>query len=157
MSASQLSLPGIDESSALIMPMPVDSAASAPMESDWDNQPFENEPDTFYSEDPSWTAYEDYSSRWRAERADLRNIPPDVGDLLEGRLAFGGKMILSAPSKADKSWLAINLAETIAVGGKLLGVQARKGRVLYVNLEVRRAKFYRRLLAVAEARGYNLD
>ncbi|MBQ6391536.1 MAG: AAA family ATPase [Eggerthellaceae bacterium] len=157
MSASQLPLPGIDESSALIMPMPVDSAASAPMKSDWNNQPFESEPAAFYGEGSSWSAYEGYSSRWRAERADLRNIPPDVADLLEGRLAFGGKMILSAPSKADKSWLAINLAETIAVGGKLLGVQARKGRVLYVNLEVRRAKFYRRLLAVAEARGYNLD
>ena len=127
------------------------------MKSDWNNQPFESEPAAFYGEGSSWSAYEVYSSRWRAERADLRNIPPDVGDLLEGRLALGGKMILSAPSKADKSWLAINLAETIAVGGKLLGVQARKGRVLYVNLEVRRAKFYRRLLAVAEARGYNLD
>lgn len=92
-------------------------------------------------------------SRWRAERVDLRSLPDDVDDLLEGRLSLGGKMIMSAPSKADKSWLAINLAETVAVGGKLLGVKARNGRVLYLNLEVRRAKFYRRLLTVAEARG----
>lgn len=96
-------------------------------------------------------------NRWRAEQADLRNLPPDPDDLISERLSLGGKMIMSAPSKADKSWLAINLAETIAVGGTLLGMRCARGRVLYVNLEVRRSKFYRRLLAVAEARGYNLD
>ena len=150
-------MPGIDESLVPIMPVSVDGLASAPTESAWNYRLLEGESFAPYDEDPSWNAHAGYSSRWKAERADLRNIPPDVSDLLERRLALGGKMILSAPSKADKSWLAINLAETIAVGDKLLGTQARKGHVLYVNLEVRRAKFYRRLLAVAEARGYNID
>lgn len=95
--------------------------------------------------------------QWRAERVNLNDIPPDDPDLIEGVLSLGSKMIVSAPSKADKSWFAINVAESVATGNHILGRSTLKGRVLYVNLEVKKVKFLKRLKAVAKARAFDLD
>ena len=96
------------------------------------------------------------SHAWRAEQVDLDEMPPDDPDLIEGILSLGSKMIVSAPSKADKSWFAINVAESVATGANILGRKTLRGRVLYVNMEVKRSKFMKRLRAVAEFRGFNL-
>lgn len=100
---------------------------------------------------------EDGELSWKAEHIDLNDLPADDPDLLANRLVLGGKMIISGPTKADKSWLAINIAESIAVGEKVLGIDTLKGRVFYVNMELKRTKFLKRLKAVANARGFNLD
>lgn len=49
-----------------------------------------------------------------------------------------GLNLLAGPPKAGKSWLALNLAVTVAAGGMVLGQhQAVAGNVLYISLEDR--------------------
>ena len=49
-----------------------------------------------------------------------------------------GLNLLAGPPKAGKSWLALNLAVTVAAGGMVLGQhQATPGNVLYISLEDR--------------------
>jgi hypothetical protein len=49
-----------------------------------------------------------------------------------------GLNLLAGPPKAGKSWLALNLAITVAAGGMVLGEhQATAGNVLYISLEDR--------------------
>ena len=64
--------------------------------------------------------------------------------LVDGLLGRGETMLLSAPSKAGKSWLAISLAYAIATGSDWLGFSCHRGRVAYANLEVGGAFFARR-------------
>ena len=75
---------------------------------------------------------EDLSSEWDA-------IPELAPALIEGVLRQGHKMLISGPSKAGKSFLLIELCIAIAEGKSWLKWQCKKGRVLYVNLELDRA------------------
>lgn len=85
--------------------------------------------------------------------ADLKELPPLAPELIEGILRKGHKMLISGPSKAGKSFLLIELALSIVAGRKWLGYQCRQGKVLYINLEVDGASFYRRIADTAEAMG----
>lgn len=64
------------------------------------------------------------------------NIPQPPQELIAGVLRKSHKMILTGPSKAGKSFLAMEGAIAVAEGTSWLGFQCRKGRVLYVNLEI---------------------
>lgn len=68
--------------------------------------------------------------------AEWDNIPELAPCLIDGILREGHKMLITGPSKAGKSFLQIELAIAIAEGNKWLGWQCKKGRVLYVNLEL---------------------
>lgn len=69
--------------------------------------------------------------------ADIIKNPPKLPEvLIDGILRCGHKMILSGASKAGKSFALIELAIAIAEGQKWLGFQCKKGRVLYINLEI---------------------
>lgn len=51
-------------------------------------------------------------------------------------------MMISGASKSGKSFLLMQLAIALSEGGKWLGFQCKKSKVLYVNLEIdRRALF----------------
>jgi len=77
--------------------------------------------------------------------------PPPLADtIIEGILRCGHKMLLSGPSKAGKSWILLQLAIAIAEGKSWMGWQCKKGRVLYVNLELDRASGYHRLKLLYE-------
>ena len=85
--------------------------------------------------------------------SDLGELPPLSPELIEGVLRKGHKMLISGASKAGKSFLLIELAIRISTGGKWLGFQCAKGKVLYVNLEVDKASFLHRIADVQERMG----
>jgi hypothetical protein len=60
-------------------------------------------------------------------------IPPEI---VENLIRQGTKVILGGSSKAGKTWLLLYLALCVASGAKFFRRATRKGRVLYVNLEI---------------------
>ena len=84
-------------------------------------------------------------------RADLPELSPE---LIEGVLREGHTAILSGPTKAGKSMLAIELAVAVSEGGEWLGHRCEKKSVLYVNCEVASASFTRRIYNVRTGMGY---
>ncbi len=57
-------------------------------------------------------------------------------EIICGVLRQGHKMILTSSSKAGKTFCLIELALAVASGGKWLGFQCNRGKVLYINLEL---------------------
>lgn len=88
---------------------------------------------------------EDFSKIWE----DLPELAPE---LIQGILRKGHKMLLSGGSKTGKSMLMIQLAIAIATGGHWLNKYCAQGKVLYVNLEIDRASFYRRIAEACQKR-----
>ena len=86
--------------------------------------------------------------------ADYKDDPPTLPEEpIEGILRRGHKMLISGSSKAGKSFLLMELCIAIAEGKKWLGFPCRKGRVLYVNLEIDPASAINRFLKIYEAQG----
>ena len=82
----------------------------------------------------------------------FKNNPPALPEeLICGILRRGHKMLISGSSKAGKSFLLMELCIALAEGGKWLGFQCRKGRVLYVNLEIDSASAVTRFLKIYES------
>ncbi|MBO5543606.1 MAG: PriCT-2 domain-containing protein, partial [Oscillospiraceae bacterium] len=79
--------------------------------------------------------------------------PPLPEEIIEGILRRGHKMLLSGSSKAGKSFLLMELCIAIAEGRPWLGFPCRKGRVLYVNLEIDPAAAINRFLKIYSALG----
>jgi hypothetical protein len=77
-------------------------------------------------------------------------IPPVI---IEGVLYQGGKMIISAPSKAFKTWLILELLFCAANGFDWWGRRTRQGRVLLLNFELPDWDLRRRLERIREAYG----
>lgn len=84
---------------------------------------------------------------------EWNNLPELAPELIEGVLREGHKMLIAGPSKAGKSFDLIELAIAIAEGGRWHGFKCRKGRVLYVNLELDRASCLHRFRDVYNALG----
>ena len=83
------------------------------------------------------------------------DLPPLAPPLIDGLLRQGHKMLLAGPSKAGKSFALIELAIAIAEGRPWLGrFPCRRGRVLYVNLELDRASCLHRFRDVYAALGW---
>jgi len=78
---------------------------------------------------------------------------PDPPQLIVGLLYRGSKMIIAGPSKARKSWNLIDLAVAISIGGEWCGFATLRSKVLYVNLEIQRFSFRKRIRHVAFGRG----
>ena len=78
-------------------------------------------------------------------------------ELIEGLLRMGHKGMISAGSKAGKSFLAIELGLLVAAGGKFLGHQCQKSDVLYVNLEISEPSFVYRCYESLRALGIKDD
>jgi len=71
-----------------------------------------------------------------------------------GLLHKGSKMVIGGPSKAKKTWLLMDLAQSISTGTKWLDVfETKQGRVLYVNLEIHKPFARKRMLAIKKAKG----
>lgn len=62
-----------------------------------------------------------------------------------------GLMLLAAPPKSYKSWLALDLAMGMANGGRFLGLPVQVGKVLYVDLEKDDAGLSERIRAYCDA------
>ena len=86
---------------------------------------------------------------------ELAKNPPELPEeLIEGVLRRGHKMLISGSSKAGKSFLLMELCIAIAEGKPWLGVRCKKGRVLYVNLEIDPASCVNRFVKIYDALGY---
>ena len=72
-------------------------------------------------------------------------------ELIEGTLRVGHKMLIAGPSKAGKSFLLMELAVAIASGGRWLGKWCRRGKVLYINLEIDKNSFSTRFEEIFNA------
>lgn len=94
----------------------------------------------------SFAEWRDWIESINDSLPELENLADCWGDLPElsppligGVLRQGHKMLIAGPSKAGKSFALIELCIAIAEGGRWLGFECTKGKVLYVNLELDRA------------------
>lgn len=85
--------------------------------------------------------------------ADIINNPPvRPPELISGILRQGHKALLVGDSKAGKSFLLMELAISIAEGWPWLNrFQCKKGRILYINLEIDKASAWDRILEIYKA------
>lgn len=85
-------------------------------------------------------------------QASLHHVPAASPSLIDGVLRCGHKMLLAGPSKAGKSFALIELAISIASGVPWLNrFSCKRGKVLYVNLEVDPASCLHRFHDVCHA------
>ena len=112
----------------------------------------------------SWVDWLDYAEGASDELPGMealdayKDAPPELPEeLIAGILRRGHKMLISGSSKAGKSFLLMELCIAIAEGRSWLGFSCRKGRVLYVNLEIDPASCIMRFLKIYEALGMKMD
>ncbi len=83
-------------------------------------------------------------------------VLPD--DVIEGVLHSGGKAMFGGASKSNKTWLLTDTAVSVATGTDWLGkFPTKRGRVLYVNLEIQPAFFARRIKAICDERQLTIE
>lgn len=106
----------------------------------------------------SWVDWLDYAEGISDELPDMETLdkykddPPVLPEeLITGVLRRGHKMLISGSSKAGKSFLLMELCIAIAEGSPWLGFPCKKGRVLYVNLEIDPASCIMRFIRIYEA------
>ena len=108
----------------------------------------------------SWADWMDFAEGESDELPDIETLadfllnPPELPPaLIEGILRRGHKMLLAGPSKAGKSFLLMELCIAIAEGRKWLDFPVKKGRVLYINLEIDKASTVNRFRQIYDALG----
>lgn len=108
----------------------------------------------------SWVDWMDFVEGVSDELPDMVSLdmykdnPPTLPEeLITGILRRGHKMLVSGSSKAGKSFLLMELAIAIAEGTTWLGFNCKKGRVLYVNLEIDPASCIMRFIKIYETLG----
>ena len=85
--------------------------------------------------------------------ADVWNtLPPLKEELIGNVLRVGHKLLISGPSKAGKSFMLMNLAISIAEGVDWLGMSCKRGKVVYVNLELDSAECLHRMVEIYNRR-----
>ncbi len=106
----------------------------------------------------SWVDWLDFVEGVTDELPDMEPLsvykgnPPELPEeLISGILRRGHKMLISGSSKAGKSFLLMELCVSLAEGLPWLGFPCKKGRVLYVNLEIDPASAVNRFLKIYEA------
>lgn len=108
----------------------------------------------------SWNDWMDFVEGVTDELPDMEplstykdNPPALPEELISGILRRGHKMLISGSSKAGKSFLLMELCIALAEGHPWLGFPCKKGRVLYVNLEIDPASAINRFLKIYDALG----
>lgn len=108
----------------------------------------------------SWVDWMDFVEGVSDELPDMEPLssyrddpPPLPEELIAGILRRGHKLLISGSSKAGKSFLLMELCVAIAEGRSWLNFPCKKGRVLYVNLEIDPASAVNRFFKIYEALG----
>ena len=93
-----------------------------------------------------------------ADAADIvkEELPPVV-EIVEGIVAEQSKLVIGSGSKSYKTWLTLDMALSIAHGATFLERRTERRRVLYVNLELKPLTFKRRVQAIAQAKGIQVE
>lgn len=81
------------------------------------------------------------------------NLPPLTPPIIDGVLRQGHKMMVAGPSKAGKTFLLMELALCVASGKPWIGLVCRKGKVLYINLELDDNSCFHRFKKIGQERG----
>ena len=77
--------------------------------------------------------------------------PPQLpGEIVQGVLRFGHKLLLVGPADCGKTSLLLTLALSVAQGKPWLGLQTQACHVLYVNLELEAKSFVHRIHQLAK-------
>lgn len=86
---------------------------------------------------------------------DMFEAPDDTPDeVISSVLYEGGKLMITGDSKSGKTCLSQNLAVCIASGHPWLNkYQCKKGKVLYINLEIRKEMLKRRFKSIYKELG----
>ena len=79
---------------------------------------------------------------------------PDPPQLIEGILFQGAKMIIAGPSKSRKTWNLTDLAISVSLGRPWCGFTTRASTVLYVNLEIAKFSYRKRIRFVCAGRSF---
>ena len=74
---------------------------------------------------------------------------PVPQELVQGILHRESKMVLGGPSKSCKTWSLLDLALSVSHGEPWWSLKTTQAKVLFLNLEVQRPFFQKRLQAVA--------
>lgn len=82
--------------------------------------------------------------------AELPEMPAEI---VEGVLLETHKMLLTGPSKSNKTWGLINLAISVATGDRWVDFRCARRRVLYIDLETDPRTLQKRISTVAAAKG----
>ena len=81
----------------------------------------------------------------------VKEYPSLRPPVIEGLLRKGEVANLIAKSKVGKSWLAYQIAYSVACGFNLFGFSCHRGRVLLIDNELHRETISHRLKTVGEA------
>jgi hypothetical protein len=77
-------------------------------------------------------------------------VPPM---LIEGVMHVGRRTLLLAPSKASKTWTAMDISVSVASGTPWLGFRTNRAKVLHIDLELPTWGLKERLKKLKEVRG----
>lgn len=80
--------------------------------------------------------------------------PPE---LIAGILHVGSKLVLGGGSKSYKTWVLLDLAISVATGADWIGRMTAQGKVLFVNFEIQPHAWQQRIVAVAKAKGVQIE
>lgn len=83
-------------------------------------------------------------------------VPNPPVEIIEGVLRKGHKALISGSSKSGKSFLLMELCVAFATGSEWLGIKCKKGKILYINLEIDENSCLKRFETIAKAKGFRL-
>jgi AAA domain len=86
--------------------------------------------------------------------AQPQDMPPE---LVAGILHKGSKLAFGGSSKSFKTWSLLDLAISVATGARWLGFSTAQGKVLFVNFEIQAHAWQRRIVAVAQVKGVEIQ
>lgn len=78
-------------------------------------------------------------------------------DVIGGVLHAGAKLVLGGASKSFKTQTLTDMAASVATGSDWLDFKTKQGRVLYINLEIQRPFFARRISVICDAKGVKVE
>lgn len=80
----------------------------------------------------------------------------DPKELVRGLFHQGTKLALGGGSKTCKTWVLLDLGLSVSHNTKFLGFDVTPGPVLYLNLEIGKSFFRKRIMRVAKEKGIEL-
>lgn len=95
---------------------------------------------------------------------DLVDAASFIGQLIEppaelvaGILHRGSKLAFGGSSKSFKTWCLLDFAISVAAGVVWMGHPTAQGKVLFVNFEIQPHAWQKRIVAVAQAKGIQIQ
>jgi len=82
---------------------------------------------------------------------------PEPPQLIEGVMHVGRRTLLLAPSKASKTWTAMDMSVAVASGTPWMGFRTHRAKVLHIDLELPTWGLKSRVKKLCEVRGITGD